>query len=222
MRTGDPGLLRWLIPGCWFWLGLGGAAWADVFDGFRDGPAPEVLREVADPAGDLAVGSEVRVRRLVFRSVPAAGWTNEIYAVVARPAKDGEYPGVLIFHGGLGRAAEDHAVEWARSGYVAVTLDLPGIADPLVATRSEGAWRHRPYGLGHWRPFPTGEPVVIQQAVVGAMQAFALLRDQPDVDAGRIGVMGWSWGGYMTTMMCGLLGDRGRRVSRISGRGFTS
>lgn len=220
MRTGDPGWVKRMILTCWFSLGVGGAAWADVFDGFRDAPAPEVIREVSDPAADLAAGESVRVRRLVFRSVPAPGWTNEIYAVVARPATEGTHPGVLICHGGLGVAAEDQAVVWARWGYVAVSLDQPGIADPLLATRSGGAWRHRPYGSGHWRPFPTGEPVVIEQAVVAGLQAFALLRDQPDVDPERIGIMGWSWGGYMTTMLCGLLGDRVAAGFSYFGTGF--
>jgi len=208
------GLALWIAGGC----GIGFAN--DVFAPWVNAGAPTVLREIADPDRDLEAGDRVRVRRVVFASRVVSGVTNEVYAVIARPAAAGRYPGLLLLHGGLGVANEGEAVNWARRGYVAVAPDLPGIANPVGAVRSAGLWRHRPYGSGVWLTSPSAEASAIHQAVVAALQGFHLMQAQPDVDTGRVGVSGWSWGGYMSTMVCGLLGERIQAGFSYFGTGF--
>ncbi len=196
-------------------------AWADdLFEPYLRREAPIVLREVPASDLDLAAGPEVQVRRLVFASHGVEEETNGVYAIIARPAAPGPFPGILLFHGGGGIANEPEAVRWARRGYVAVAVDLPGIADPLRAVHSTGTWRYRPYGGFFWTASPTAENSVIHQAVVAGLQGFELLRAQPAVDPTRIGVMGWSWGGYLSTMVCGLMGDRVQAGFSMYGSGF--
>jgi len=61
---------------------------------------------------------------------------------------------------------------------------------------------------------------VLFDGVLSAMKALYLLRSQPNVDTARIGVVGISWGGYMTTMVCGLAGDQVKAGFAIYGCGF--
>lgn len=179
------------------------------------------LREVAVTTGNPPA---VRVQRVVYESVivntPDGDITNEVYAVIARPEKTGPHPGILLLHGGGGCAEEATALAWAQRGYVVVTPDLPGIANPEKVPHSRGAWVGKPYGADRWSSAQGITASTVYQAVVAALQAFALLRAQPDVDTTRIGVTGTSWGGYMTTMVCGLMGAKVRAGFSNYGTGF--
>ena len=186
---------------------------ADPLTPYLDGKAPEVLREVA--TADVPP-ENIAVRRVVFRSREG----SEIFAVIARPKSPGKHPGMLVLHGGGGSAEVDKAMAWAQRGYVAVAPDLPGIADPKKLTETKGKWSSLKYGEGRWVAAPDASASVIFDSVLSAMKALALLRSQADVDTSRIGVVGCSWGGYMTTMVCGLAGDQVRAGFSVWGCGF--
>ncbi len=127
---------------------------------------------------------------------------------------------MLVLHGGGGNAEVEKAMAWAQRGFVAVAPDLPGIADPKKLVDSKGKWTGGTYGGGRWVATPDASASVIFDAVLSAMKSLYLLRSQPDVDTSRIGVVGISWGGYMTTMVCGLAGDQVRAGFAVFGCGF--
>jgi hypothetical protein len=52
------------------------------------------------------------------------------------------------------------------------------------------------------------------------MKALDLLRSLPETDIANVGVVGVSWGGAMTTMVCGLAGDKVKAGFAIWGCGF--
>ncbi|MEP6671477.1 MAG: acetylxylan esterase [Chthoniobacter sp.] len=185
----------------------------DPFTPYLTGRAPEILREVPD-AGAPPDG--VTVRRVVFRSREGA----EIFAVIATPKAAGKHPGMLVLHGGGGSAEVDKAIAWAQRGYVAVAPDLPGIAEPKKLTETKGRWNTLKYGEGRYVASPDATASLLFDAVLSAMQSLYLLRAQPEVDTARIGVVGISWGGYMTTMVCGLAGDQVRAGFAVFGCGF--
>jgi len=185
----------------------------DPFAPYLSGHAPEIVREVPD-AGAPPEG--VNVRRVVFRSRE----DSEIFAVIATPKTAGQHPGMLVLHGGGGSAEVDKAIAWAQRGYVAVAPDLPGIADPKKLTETKGRWNNLKYGEGRYVASPDASASVLVDAVLSAMQSLYLLRAQPEVDTARIGVVGISWGGYMTTMVCGLAGDQVRAGFAVFGCGF--
>jgi dienelactone hydrolase len=85
---------------------------------------------------------------------------------------------------------------------------------------TKGKWSSLKYGEGRWVAEPDASASVIFDAVLAAMKSLYLLRAQPDVDTARIGVVGVSWGGYMTTMVCGLAGDQVRAGFGLYGCGF--
>ena len=189
------------------------AAATDPLLPYLDGKPPEILREVTNaitpPAG-------VALSQVVFRSRD----NSEIYAAIASPKAPGNYPGILVLHGGGGSAEVDKALAWAQRGYVAVAPDLPGIAEPKKLTETKGRFSALNYGEGRWVADPDASESVIFDAVLSAMKALYLLRSQPDVDTANIGVVGVSWGGYMTTMVCGLAGDQVKAGLALYGCGF--
>ncbi|MEY3897513.1 MAG: hypothetical protein RLZZ214_3034 [Verrucomicrobiota bacterium] len=191
----------------------GGEDAADPFLPYLDGKPPEILRETMK---NEVIPGNITVRRLVFRSRN----DNEIFAVVASPVAPGKYPGLLVLHGGGGSAEVDKAIAWARRGYVAVAPDLPGIAEPGKIKNTHGPWSDLKYGEGRWVAEPDASASVIFDAVLSAVKSLDLLGSQPNVDVTRIGVVGISWGGYMTTMVCGLAGERVRAGFALYGCGF--
>ncbi len=158
----------------------------------------------------------ITLRGVVFQSRD----NSEIFAVIAAPKTPGKYPGLLVLHGGGGSAEVEKAMAWAQRGYVAVAPDLPGIAEPKKLIDSKGKWNSLKYGEGRWKANPDGSESVIFDAVLAAMKSLYLLRAQTDVNPARMGVVGISWGGYMTTMVCGLAGEQVRAGFAVFGCGF--
>ena len=194
-------------------LSVHAAEAADPFTPWLDGKAPEIVREI--PNTETA-SPGVTIRQIVFRSRD----NSEIFAAIATPKTPGKHPGILVLHGGGGSAEVDKAVAWARRGYTAVAPDLPGIAEPKKLTATKGKFSSLKYGESRWVANPDASASVIFDAVLSAMKSLYLLRAQTDVDSSRIGVVGVSWGGYMTTMVCGLAGDQVKAGFALYGCGF--
>lgn len=214
----------WLFSALGLLLTIGDCAFAQQsgiagpFREFTDAPAPKVLSDL----GEQTV-SGVRLKKLVFESVEVTKGSekrsNGIYVVIASPESPGTYPGILLLHGGMGCAEEKKAIEWAKKGYVAVAPDLPGIAVSDKAVNSIGFWKEETYEKGMWRATPNVQASTIFQAVAAAIQSFNLLKSQPGVDTKTIGIHGISWGGYTTTALCGILGNRVKAGFSIFGCG---
>lgn len=185
----------------------------DPFRPYLDGKAPEILRELPGP--DVPPEG-VTVRRVVFRGRDE----SEIFAVIVTPKTPGKHPGMLVLHGGGGEAEEEKAIAWAQRGYIAVAPDLPGIGDPAKMTNTKGRWSTMKYGEGRYTVAPDANASVLVDAVLSAMKSLDLLQSLPEVDPARVGVVGISWGGYMTTMVCGLAGDRVKAGFAVFGCGF--
>ncbi len=180
---------------------------SDPFAPYLDGKAPPITREI------ISVPDSITVRRVLFRIRDK----NEAYAVIATPKTPGKHPGILVLHGSGGSAEEEKAMAWAQRGYVAVAPDMPGLYSPLThgdLPMSKG------YADGRYTMQPDTTRSVIFDGMLAAMKALDLLRAQPDVDTNRIGVVGVSWGGTMTTMVCGLAGERVKAGFAIYGCGF--
>ena len=186
----------------------------NIFSPYLKGIAPKIVKDLGTETVD-----GVQVHKVVFRSMTVGGETQDVYAVIARPPGDGPFPGVLLLHGGYSCADAATAIHFAKAGYVTISPDLPGIADPKNCPNSVGPWAVRFAKLGkRGKPDPTADETF--DAEVAALQAFDLLAAQPGVKKDRIGVSGISMGGYSTTMITGLLGKRVRAAYSIFGCGF--
>lgn len=183
----------------------------DPFAKYLDSKAPEVIKLINQKD---SIG--VRIKEVIFRLKDS----TEVYAVIASPKSNGKYPGMLVLHGGGGQAEKDKAISWAQRGYVAVAPDLPGVAEPKKLTFTKGRWNKLAYGAERYVANPDVSASVIFDAVLSAMKALYLLRSQPNVNKENIGVVGISWGGYMTTMVCGLAGKKVKAGFSVFGCGF--
>ena len=168
----------------------------------------------------------VKVTKLRFASaegsVEGEVKTCEIYAIMARPANTAakKLPGMLVCHGGGGMAGEGGPIAWAKLGYVAIAPDLPGYGanDKML---SISRVTHLQGGAAQVIPLqPTPYVCVLFDAVTAGLRAFNLLEAQPDVDPKKLCMTGVSWGGYMVTMLSGVLGERVQASFNLYGSGF--
>ncbi|RBY91301.1 S9 family peptidase [Blastococcus sp. TF02A-30] len=149
------------------------------------------------------LGATGRVRRMRERTAtapdgyPVHGW-------VTTPPGPGPHPVLLTIHGGpfaqYGWALFDETQVYVSAGYAVVQCNPRG---------SSG------YGSAHGRAVRQAMGTVDADDVLAFLDA-AL--EDPALDADRVGVMGGSYGGYLTTL---LIGRTDRFAAAISERAFT-
>jgi dienelactone hydrolase len=171
------------------------------------------------------VADGVKVTRLRFASVEGtfnrATAPCEYYAILARPAAPAKAkrPAILYCHGGGGFAREDSVMGWAKLGYVCISPELVGFGD-IKQMHSVNRVTSQKYSEHVGTVTPDRYASTLFDAVVSGLGAFNLLASQPDVDRSRIGITGISCGGYMVTMLSGLLDNRVKAVFDLYGSGF--
>jgi dienelactone hydrolase len=103
---------------------------------------------------------------------------------LALPEGPGPHPAVLVMHSahGLGPHAQERALRMAEAGYVALATDMYG----------EGRYFPNPADSAQFFAALQADPELLRARVVAAYEA---LRDLPQVDAGRVGALGFCFGG---------------------------
>lgn len=179
-------------------------------------PITQTLSQVNSGAGSAAITT----RKFIFSSRNAA---NTVYGILVYPQAAGTYPGILVLHGGGGDAetVAGVAASFAQRGYVALAIDLPGIAGTTNTPNTNGPWKSRPLGEAPRFDVSGGpQTSMLVDAEVAGLEGFNLLRSQTDVKPEAMGITGYSWGGYSTTLLTGLLGDKVKAAYAVFGCGF--
>lgn len=168
------------------------------------------------------------VRALTYAGEPFHGQPTRVFAYFASPATlaaephaGGEdaprVPGIVLVHGGGGRAFPDWAQLWAQRGYAAIAMDLAGCGPDGQRLPDGGP------DQGDETKFRAIDQPVEDQwpyhAVADVILAHSLLRSLPGVDPDRTGLTGISWGGYLTCIVAGL-DPRFRVAMPVYGCGF--
>lgn len=178
--------------------------------------APNV--ELSSQSTEKTTNGDVTCHEIFYDSPGPSGKSLRIFAYFAYPAANTgtKLPGIIIVHGGTGRADKAQAVEWASRGYAALSMDLPGKGGGRDGSRSEGPDMADPI-IFKMTPSPTES--FLYSAVNSVCRAVSALSNSPQVDPNRIGVVGSSWGGVITLVANGI-DNRISAACTIYGAGY--
>ncbi len=134
--------------------------------------------------------SGIKVTYLYFTSHKIDSKPVRIYGIYARPAfVKGTIPALLFIHGGGQMADEQEVVAMARQGYAAFSHDWKRSESHDLSNHAN-RWPFDEQGRRLRADDYLDSPPWI------ARRALTLLEQQPEVDANRIGIYGFSWGGH--------------------------
>lgn len=166
----------------------------------------DVARLLGSPPASEFGATEGLTRQVWYEGEPLAGRPTRIFAWLGQPdpAKtSGPVPGVLLVHGGGGKAFQEWARHWAERGYFALAMDTSG--------QGPDGQRHRDAGpnqddASKFTNFTDAgaRDTWTYHAIAAVLKGHALLASQAGVDPSRIGITGISWGGYLTCLTAGL------------------
>ena len=154
--------------------------------------------------------SVVGVEALFYEALLWQGRPTRAFAWMGMPEVKGDEtcPGMVLVHGGGGTAFASWVRLWNQRGYAAIAMDLCGSV-PQSPPTPPGGERERhdlggPPGWGLEKPNRPVEDQWIYHAVADVLLGHSLLAAQPQVDPGRIGVTGISWGGFLSGIAAGV------------------
>lgn len=153
--------------------------------------------ELSSQSTERSANGEVTCHEIFYDSPGPSGKSLRIFAYFAYPAarQSTKLPGIIIVHGGTGRADKAATVEWASRGYAALSMDLPGKGPGREGSKSEGPDMQDDV-IFKMTPSPTDS--FLYSAVNSVCRAVTVLSNATQVDPSRIGVVGSSWGGVIT------------------------
>jgi dipeptidyl aminopeptidase/acylaminoacyl peptidase len=149
------------------------------------------------------LGSTGRVHRMRERTV-AAPDGYPVHGWVTVPDGPGPHPVLLTVHGGpfwqYGWDLFDETQVYVSAGYAVVQCNPRGSSGYGAA--------HGRVIQGAWGELDTADVLAFLDAAL----------EDPELDAGRVGIMGGSYGGYLTTL---LIGRTSRFAAAVSERALT-
>lgn len=192
---------------------------APAWDMARLGPPPKTY------PSEKVKPKDPRIQALFFEGLPYHGKPTRVFAWLGIPKSEAgaKVPGMVLVHGGGGTAFQDWVKMWVDRGYAAISMDTCGALPEPDVVRPNPRPRHEHSGPPGWGGFDQmtekAEDQWTYHAVADAILAHSLLRAQPEVDTGRIGLTGISWGGFLTCIIAGN-DDRFRFAAPVYGCGF--
>ena len=172
----------------------GGVTVAVVADGLTSGELVNVTPQGTEPLTSFALSEPAPLPVTELTATAPDG--HPVHGWVALPEGAGPHPVVLMIHGGpftqYGHQLFDETQVYAAAGYAVVLCNPRG---------SSG------YGLEH------GRAIIGSVGAVSAGDVLAFLDtvlEDERLDPSRVGVMGGSHGGFMTTWIAAHHGDRFR------------
>ncbi|WP_299248007.1 carbohydrate-binding protein [uncultured Aquimarina sp.] len=177
------------------------------------------LREVPDWR-TTTVDAVDGMTGILYESIEYLGKKVEVFAYYSAPSGTppaGGWPAAIFAHGGGGTAFPQAVKYWNDHGYAAISMDLEGQYPNNEKTPNPG-----PKRVGVWDDYKL--PIKEQwyyHAVAQILKAHSLIASFPEVNANKIGVLGASWGGTLTSTVMGV-DSRLAWAIPIYGAGFLS
>lgn len=158
------------------------------------------------------------LQEVYYQGEPLAGKPTRVFAYYARPDGAGPFPGVVLVHGGGGKAFPEWAEMWAKRGYAALAMDLSGNGPDGQHLADGGPIEIDKIMFREFTPDQVKD-MWSYHAVAAVIRGHSLLAAQKEVDARRTAVTGISWGGYLTCIVAGL-DHRFKAAVPVYGCGF--
>lgn len=157
------------------------------------------------------------VQEVFYEGEPFHGKPTRVFGYVGRPEGKGPFPGIVLVHGGGGKAFREWAAHWAQRGYVALAMDLAGNGP---AGRLEDGGPDQSDEV-KFRNFTRGDlrEMWSYHAVAAVVRGHSLLLSLPEVDRAHTAITGISWGGYLTCIVAGI-DHRFKAAVPVYGCGF--
>jgi dienelactone hydrolase len=151
-------------------------------------------------------------RALFFEGLPYQGKPTRVFARYRAPAdRNSKVPGIVLVHGGGGTAFAEWVRKWNDHGFAAMSIAVEGQTDEPAPPVEKGRlhWkRHAWAGPARQGIYSDSSAPLADQwiyhAVANAILAHSLLRSFPEVDAGKVGLMGISWGAVIAATVAGI------------------
>ncbi|MHB9035881.1 MAG: alpha/beta hydrolase family protein [Armatimonadota bacterium] len=146
------------------------------------------------------------VEELYFTSEVTPNGPNRIFCAFARPEKPKQpVPLLLQVHGGGGHCNADNALWSARQMECAV-LDLDWSGEFIPGAKRYTIWRNDPPNpyAGHFAIERGVRGSSVYHIIIACRRALDYACSLPGVDDTRIGAMGGSWGGFLSTLLAGV------------------
>src|SRR5690606_1396022 len=168
------------------------------------------LDRLSIPPGVEWLGRTGPVRPLLYESVDYEGKPTQVFAwysnpdlLAGRPASGRKFPGVVLVHGGGGKAFRQWVEKWAADGYAVIAMDLSGRGPDGKRLDRPGPDQADTNKFARIRPGNLRD-VWTYHAVASVLLAHSLLLNLPEVDTGKTCITGISWGGYLTCIAASL------------------
>ncbi len=148
------------------------------------------------------------IRSIYFNGLPWQGKPTRVFAWLGVPKTGaGKVPGIVLVHGGGGTAFKEWVESWNKRGFAAISIAVEGQTSQPGGAK--GKWqRHEWAGPSRDGIYGDSNASVTDQwmyhAVANTILANSLLGSQPGVDPTKVGIMGVSWGGVITSTVIGI------------------
>ncbi len=153
------------------------------------------------------------VEPIYYDGLAYEGKKTRVFAWVGVPEAASEQkpvPGVVLVHGGGGTAFLDWVKLWNARGYAAISIAVEGQTSVRPTEKKAGQhWQYHQWAGPHRHGIygDSDKPLTDQwmyHAVADTILANSLLRANPRIDADKVGLMGISWGGIITSTVIGI------------------
>ena len=170
---------------------------------------------VRNDKGQRIVIGTGELKTIYFDGLMYEGKSTRVYAWIGIPegaSANDKIPGIVLVHGGGGTAFKEWVEKWTAHGYAAISIAVEGQIDeraPREPGDRRGRWKkHAWAGPSRVGIYGDSDKPLEEQwmyhAVADVVLANSLLRSLPQVDHERVGLMGISWGGIITSTVIGI------------------
>lgn len=172
--------------------------------------------KVRNRSGEIVSITPGRIQSIFFDALDYEGESTRAFALIEIPenaSTENQVPGIVLVHGGGGSAFEDWVELWVARGYAAISIAVEGqINERHEASKDRdnpSGWKRHawsgPRRAGIYGDMSKAiENQWMYHAVADTVLANSLLRSLPELNPDKVGVMGISWGGVITSTVIGI------------------